>query len=111
MLVNGLAEEIIGAAHDPLNAIVSARQPRNQDDWYEASLRLGLDGETCRKPGLARHHHVEQRQIHRLLMEGSQCPFAVLRADNAVAFRSQESREEVTIRLVIISDQNGGLVT
>jgi hypothetical protein len=66
---------------------------------------------TYLKSRLARHDNVEQSQIHCPVLDRQKGFLAVLDRDNFVALSGKNVRKKLTIRVIVISNQNSSFAS
>src|SRR5260370_24515040 len=106
VLVHRLVEEIIGAAHDPVNAVVVAVQTGEQYDGDEAGFWFGLHRLTKLESGGAGHHHIQQREINRVAILHPSRLLPICCGDHLVNLCAQQFGEQVAVRFVVIGHQD-----
>jgi len=107
VLIHRFDEEIIGAAHDPVDAVVLTVHAGEQDHGDQAGFRFGLHRLTNFKSSWAGHHHIQQREINQVAAHLVQRLPAVCRADDLVTLCNQQCGEQFAVSFVVIGQKNG----
>ena len=101
-----LLEIIVGAAVEPLDAVRSTVERRDQHHLTAAGPRVGLQLAADLEAVHARHHHVEQHDVGHRFVRQRQRGRTVRRAAHPVTARRQIALQQFAVAGVVVDDQH-----
>ena len=103
--IERLAQEIVGAGHDPLQAIVALRLGGDDDDRHETRRRLLLQSAANVEAVASRRHEIEKHDVGRLRRAGRQHLVGGADDRHVMSFTGQQTIQEPGTDVVVIGDE------
>jgi hypothetical protein len=104
--IERLAQEIVGAGEDTLEAIVALRLRGDDDDRHETRRRLLFESAANVEAVASRRHEIEEHDIRRLRRAGRQHLVGGANHRHVMSFAGQQTVQEPGTDVVVIGDEN-----